>query len=221
MRPKPKPSSSKIIIALDHDDIEQAAAFVDRIGDHATIYKVGFASFMRHHFALIDYLADIGKRIFLDLKINDIGTTVRKTTAAIPTNKNIDFITIAGDPNSVTPALDGLRDNKAQLLFVARQSDDNTMTQSMLAYRIKSAALHGATGYIASGSAIKTISKYEPQSIIVAPAIREYPCAEHRHALTAKEAKEYGADYIVVGRPVTQADDPIAVIQSLATDFAK
>ena len=85
---------SKVIVSLDMDDMNDIKDFVTTMGDDVAFYKVGLRLFIKYHFEAVDFLQERGKRIFLDLKLGDIGETVRHAIDNIPIDKKIDFLTV-------------------------------------------------------------------------------------------------------------------------------
>ena len=217
--------AERVIVSLDMDDIGEMKAFVTKMGGNVPFYKVGFRLFMKYHFQAVDFLQKKGKRIFLDLKLGDIGETVRHAIDNIPVDKKIDFLTVNGSPSTMPHALKALakRDNPQTIcLFVTRLSSDGDMDDATLLKRSDEAVQHGAQAFVASGAVVSQLRQKHPHCCIVTPGVRAASHArdDHTHRLTPQEAHQAGADYVVVGRPIIQASDPRAAFRQFVNDFS-
>lgn len=233
-------AKERLIVALDVDTNDQALEIVNKIGNDVTYYKVGLQlSFARGEgvFALIRKLADKGKKIFLDLKIGDIGTTIEKALQNAPDEfvEFVELFTLSGTGASelVQAAKRGTtRSNLKLLMLTALSSMDdkdikevygeNADIDKVIRYNTKTALNAGSHGVIASGKSIEDLRKeFGNDFIIVAPGIRPEgsPANDHKRSLTPYEAITYGADYLVVGRPITQSDDPEGTAKQIISEI--
>lgn len=210
----------KIIVALDIDDIEAMRQLVADLGEAVSFYKVGWRLFMKEHFRPLDILIEQDKRIFLDLKLGDIGTTLHHAIDNIPERykKRIAFMTLQGNPEV---ARLGRASRDIKFLFVPRLSSDE-MSDELLIERSGIALYSGASGLIASGAGVGLLRAQFKECLLVTPAIRaeDSPADEHRHILTARQAFKMGADYIVVGREILRSDHPLAAFHHLVRQCA-
>ena len=217
--------ATRVIVSLDMDDIDDMRAFVTKMGEDVAFYKVGLRLFIKYHFEAVDFLQEHGKRIFLDLKLGDIGETVRHAIDNIPIDKKIDFLTVNGSPSIMSHALEALKNRhnpQTQCLFVTRLSSDGDMDDATLLKRSDEAVQHGAQAFVASGAVISQLRAHHPNCCIVTPGVRAASHArdDHTHRLTPQEARQAGADYVVVGRPIIHAHDPRAAFRQFVHDFS-
>ena len=216
----------RLIVALDYDTNGEALEMVNTLGDAVNFYKVGWQLFLGGYaYHLIRELNNMGKKVFLDLKMEDIGTTVEQAVANIPTELDIKFMTLKG--HSVTSLVQSATrgNDNINYLFVTALSTygDFDVIDALRKYNTKSAIHAGCSGIIASGTGIKDLrEEYGNDFYIVTPGIRlEFnDTNEHQHILTPAQAISLGADYIVVGRPVTKADDPKVVAELIINSIA-
>ena len=232
----PEDPGARLIVALDVDGRGPALRLVDRLGDAVSFYKVGWQLFIGAGFPLVRELKDRGKRIFLDLKMDDIEATVRAAVANM--KENADFLTIHGTAATVRAARAG-RGSRAHprfLMVTALSSIDSQDLRSSFAnpaldvddYATAKAADAldaGCDGLIASGTSIRRLRAAFPDRgfVVVAPGIRPEGegTDDHKRSLTPTEAVRDGADYLVVGRPVRNAPDPAASAARIADGIAR
>lgn len=217
--------ATRVIVSLDMDDMGDMRAFVTKMGDDVPFYKVGLRLFIKYHFEAVDFLQERGKRIFLDLKLGDIGETVRHAIDNIPADKRIDFITVNSSPSVMPYALEALKNRhnpQTQCLFVTRLSSDGDMDDATLLKRSDEAVQHGANAFVASGAVISQLRQKHPNCCIVTPGVRAANGArdDHTHSLTPQEARAAGSDYVVVGRPIIHAHDSRAAFRQFVHDFS-
>lgn len=226
----------RLIVALDVDERGPALRLVDRLGAAVSFYKVGWQLFIGAGFPLVRELKDRGKRIFLDLKMDDIEATVRAAVANM--KEDVDFLTIHGTAATVRAARAGRGDRAHPrfLMVTALSSIDSRDLRSSFAnpaldiddYAAAKAADAldaGCDGLIASGTSIRRLRSAFPDRsfVVVAPGIRPEGegTDDHKRSLTPAEAVRDGADYLVVGRPVRNAPDPAASAARIADGIAR
>ena len=231
------PAKDRLIVALDYDNADDALALVGKLGDRVGFYKVGWQLFMRSHFDIINELAARKKKIFLDLKMGDIPATIQKALKNVP-SASVDFIelmTLNGLGATVTAARKGAssQELKFLMLTVLSSMDDEDIKalygeqaelQRTISYIAGKALEAGCNGLIASGESVRHIrEEFGNDFIIVTPGIRPAGADvnDHKRAQTAHQAIVNGADYLVVGRPITQADDEAAAAESIIADIQK
>ncbi len=223
----PDGPAGRLIVALDFDSQEEALALVDRLGDAATFYKVGLQLFVGGGWPVVAALRERKKRVFLDLKLNDIDATVRAAVANMPPGPEL--LTIHGGGRSVAAARAGRGDADRPLILTVTvlsslgEEDVRGGRAELALANARSALEAGCEGLIASGAAVREIrDALGGGFLIVAPGIRPGGAAadDHRNTLTPGEAITAGADYLVVGRPITRAARPEDAARAVAADIA-
>ena len=221
---------AEIIIPLDHPSVEEAMGLVDVLGDPADFYKVGLELFTRSGPRVVEELRRRGKRVFLDLKLHDIPNTVAGAVAAAAA-LDVELLTLhtAGGASMMEAAREAAGDRVRLLgvtvltsLTAAEVEDvwgreivsirDEVGRLASLAHRA------GMDGVVASALEAGWIRRsLEPPFLIVTPGIRPAGAAagDQKRVATPADAVAAGADYLVVGRPVTQAPDPVAAFAQL------
>src|SRR5262245_22409995 len=211
----------RLIVALDIPEVEAAAALVGRLGAGVTFYKIGLELVMAGGLDLARRLSDAGKRVFLDVKLLDIENTVeRATRAAAATGAT--FLTVhAHDGKILRAAVAGAAGTGLHILGVTvlTNLDSEDLAEQGIAEtpadlavrRAKLARAAGCSGIVASGLEAALVRRaLGPDAAIVTPGIRAPGGAagDQIRVATPQTAIRDGADYLVVGRPITQADDP-------------
>ena len=223
----------RLIVALD---LPHAAAgeLVDQLGDAVGFYKIGLGMLTGGGLGLACELKDQGKRVFLDLKLYDIGATVEKAVAGLA-RFELDFLTVHGDPQVVRAAVAGRGDAPMRILAVTiltsldRGDLDQMLIQpgdigELTVERARRALAAGADGLIASPREAARIRAL-PQAagrLIVTPGVRPAGAAlgDQKRVATPAAALAAGADHIVVGRPVWAAEDPRAAAEAILAEIA-
>lgn len=226
----------RLIVALDVAEIEQARSLVARLGDAVSFYKIGmWLFFQRGVDGLIDGLVGAGKQVFLDYKMYDIGETVRRGVEGAA-RRGVSIVTVHGDPDMLRAAVDGRGDSLLRVFAISvLTSQDQAALQAMgydrplqeiIDLRVRHAAAAGCDGVIASAAddpdALRARAG-RPDLLVATPGIRLEGAAHHdqKRAATPDAAIERGADYLVVGRPITQAPDPQAAAREIIALMAK
>lgn len=227
-------SDDRLIVALDVPNVVQGLALADRIGDAASFYKIGLGMLTGGGFALANELKhERGKRVFLDMKLFDIGATIEAAVRGIAQH-GLDFLTVHGDPQVVRAAAQGKAGTDLKILAVTvltsldrADLDANLIVpgdiHQITLERAARALEAGADGVIASPQEAAAIRAL-PQSagrLIVTPGIRPAGSAtgDQKRIATPRQAILDGADHIVVGRPVWQATDPAAAARAVIADL--
>ena len=224
----------KLIVALDLPSYDAARALVDRLGETVSFYKIGLELLFSDGLSLAQELKQEGKRVFLDLKFLDIGNTVEHAVRAAA-KLGVDFITVHGhDTKTLRAALRGRGDTSLKLLAVTvlTNLDQADLDEQGIAAtpsglvigRARMAEKAGFDGVIASGQEAAAVrAETDPQFLIVTPGIR-LPGAEtgdQTRITTPEDALRFGANHIVVGRPINAAPDPIAAAETFLAHIAK
>lgn len=228
-------SDDRLIVALDVPNVVQGLDLAARLGDAVSFYKIGLGMLTGGGFALANELKqEHGKRIFLDMKLFDIGATIEAAVRGIA-QYDLDFLTVHGDPQVVRAACEGKRGKDLQILAVTvLTSLDRTDLDANL---IKPGDIHditleraakaleaGADGVIASPQEAAMIRAL-PQAagrLIVTPGVRPAGAAsgDQKRIATPAKAISDGANHIVVGRPIWQAADPAAAARAIVAELA-
>jgi orotidine-5'-phosphate decarboxylase len=224
------PADDRLIIALDVSNVVQGLDLVARIGDAVLFYKIGLGMLTGGGLALANELkAEQGKRIFLDMKLFDIGATIEAAVRGLA-RYDLDFLTVHGDPQVVRAAGEGASGSALKILAVTiltsldRADLDANMIRpgditDITVERAARALMAGAHGVIASpqeAALIRALPEARGK-LIVTPGVRPAGSAlgDQKRTATPAEAITDGADHIVVGRPVWQAADPRHAAQAI------
>jgi orotidine-5'-phosphate decarboxylase len=226
------PVNERIILALDVESPELAKELVKKTESHISFYKVGLQLFMASWFQIIDWLAARGHKVMVDLKFFDIPETVKLAVAQL-NNRRVTFATIHGNDPIIRAAVEskgnlGLLAVTVLTSFGQEDMEAMGMTQSiedLVYFRARRALELGCDGVVSSGLEAKRLrDKLGTKLLIVTPGIR--PGAniceqqdDQQRIVTARQAIADGADYLVVGRPITKAAEPIAVINMLQEEI--
>jgi orotidine-5'-phosphate decarboxylase len=214
-------AKDRLIVALDMPTQEEARRLVATLGDSVHFYKVGLELLFAGGLELARALKGEGKRVFLDMKLLDIGNTVERAVANA-TEFGVDFLTVHGhDLKTLRAAVTGRGKSPLKLLAVTvltnltaddlAQQGSSLSPSDLVQRRALLARESGFDGVIASGQEAGRIRQsVGPNFLIVTPGIRLTGSAtdDQERITTPDHAIAGGADYIVVGRPITQADDP-------------
>ena len=219
----------KLIVALDNKEILQSKTLVSSLENKVSFFKIGLRTFVINGFDLVDEIKKKGKRVFLDLKLYDIKSTIQETVARISEHR-IDFLTVNGDPSVVEAAFNGRKDEDMKILAVTFLTNQNRNDldlslikggniNELVAERANNAFMAGADGIICSPLEANLIrsKNHFSNKIIVTPGIRlNYSGNEdQKRVSTPSEALRAGADYIVVGRPIWDANDPVLAVNEI------
>ena len=220
----------RLIVALDVANILQGQALVDRLGDAAGFYKIGLGMLTGGGLALANDLKhEQGKRVFLDMKLFDIGATIEAAVRGLA-EYEFDFLTVHGDPQVVRAAQEGKRGSGMKILAVTvltsldRADLDANLIKSgdLRDITLERAALAleaGADGVIASpqeAAMIRALPLAKGR-LIVTPGVRPAGAAlgDQKRVASPGQAIADGADHVVVGRPIWQAADPAAAARAV------
>ena len=212
-----------MIVALDLATVGDARDLVTRLGNRVTYYKIGLELVMQGGLAFAKELKASGKNVFLDMKLLDIPNTVERAVANAAAI-GVDLLTIHGhDSKTLAAAAKGRTDSTLKLLAVtvltSLDADDlaqqgTTMSPTdLVLHRAKLAAEAGCDGAVSSGHEAGLIRSATPKNfLIVTPGIRlpGSDTGDQSRVMTPDRAIAAGADYLVVGRPITAASDPAA-----------
>lgn len=223
----------EVIIALDFSSGKEALEFLDCF-DEKLFVKVGMELFYSEGSGIIKEIKSRGHKIFLDLKLHDIPNTVEKSMKVL-SKLDIDMINVhaSGTKNMMSAAKKGLGESNTILLAVTQltSTDQDTMTEELLIKEpIEKVVLKyssnakdsGLQGVVCSPMEAPLIHKYLGEEFLtVTPGVRLKgdDKGDQKRVTTPKMAKELGSDYIVVGRSITKAEDPLLAYKKCFEEF--
>ncbi|MFP4208609.1 MAG: orotidine-5'-phosphate decarboxylase [Wenzhouxiangella sp.] len=220
------PHRERLIFALDVPDIDQAMGLVEQLGQRVIFYKLGLEMFLSGaYFELATELKRRGKRIFADLKLFDIPATVGRAVAQLARHE-VDFLTVHGNDAMLQAAV-AERGSTGILAVTALTSLDRgdlddlgfaCDVEALVLSRARRALAIGCAGVISSGLEAAALRReVAPGLVVVCPGIRPVDNDEgdQKRTLSVHQAFQAGADYIVVGRPIRDADDPGAAAEAI------
>lgn len=229
-------ADDRLIVALDVPNLLQGMALVDRLGDTVSFYKIGLGMLTGGGLALANELkGERGKRVFLDMKLFDIGATVEAAVRGLA-QFDLDFLTVHGDPQVVRAASEGKRGSQTKILAVTvltsldrADLDANLIRpgdiREITLERAQRALEAGADGVIASPQEAALIRALPVAKgrLIVTPGVRPAGAAsgDQKRIATPGQAIADGADHIVVGRPIWQAADPAAAARAVMAELPR
>ena len=226
--------STVLIVALDVDTLPEAEAVVRSCGDAVVWYKVGKQLFTRHGPEVVRTLKGAGKKVFLDLKFHDIPNTVGQAVrAAAAIGADLVNIHASGGPAMLKAAADaGVKAgipviavtvltslNREELQAVGFPPDPEQQAVRLAALTRTA----GLRGVVCSAWEIAAMRReFGPDFLLVVPGIRPAGAdhADQKRVMTPAQAAAAGADFIVVGRPITQAPDPAAAARAVLAELA-
>ena len=227
----------EVIIACDFDDQWKLFDFLDRFTEKKPFVKIGMELYYGNGPMIVKEIKRRGHKIFLDLKLHDIPNTVGKAMRVL-SNLDVDIVNLhaAGTSAMMKAALEGLTrpDGTRPLLIAVTQltsTDEQTMRSELLIGRpldevvmcyARNAASAGLDGVVCSPlEAGKVHEKCGADFLTVTPGVRfaDGEVGDQKRVTTPAQAKELGSDYIVVGRPITKADDPVEAYRRCVKEF--
>ncbi|WP_270724976.1 orotidine-5'-phosphate decarboxylase [Shimia sp. Alg240-R146] len=228
-------ADDRLIVALDVPNALEGLKLAETLGDTVSFYKIGLGMLTTGGLALANELkAEHGKRIFLDMKLFDIGATVEAAVRGLA-QFDLDFLTVHGDPHVVQAAKQGAAGSDMKILGVTiltsldREDLDGCLikdgaVQDLVIERAGLALEAGADGVIASpqeAALIRALPQAQDR-LIVTPGVRPAGAAlgDQKRVATPASAVRDGADHIVVGRPVWTAADPRAAAQAIVSELS-
>lgn len=223
-------ADDRLIVALDVPDALAGQTLAQQLGDAVSFYKIGLGMLTGGGLALANELKqEYGKRIFLDMKLFDIGATVEAAVRGLA-QFELDFLTVHGDPHVVRAAKEGAAGSQTKILAVTiltsldRDDLDECLIRpgeisDIVSTRADRAFAAGADGVIASpweAALIRALPSSRDR-LIVTPGVRPAGSAQddQKRVATPAQAISDGADHIVVGRPVWTAENPRAAAEAI------
>jgi len=222
----------RLIVALDLPSVEAARAVVARLGDAVSFYKIGYQLAYAGGLAYAPVLADAGKRVFVDLKLHDIGSTVAEGVRSVA-RLGATFLTVHAYPQTMKAAVEA-RERGLQILAVTvlTSYDDADLAAAgyggsvaeLVAKRAAQARDIGVDGLVCSAAeAAKAREIVGSKLALVTPGIRPAgaDAGDQKRIMTPAAAIAASADYLVVGRPITAARDPKAAAQAIVEEISQ
>tara|TARA_B100001057_G_scaffold61480_1_gene54872 strand:- start:289 stop:984 length:696 start_codon:yes stop_codon:yes gene_type:complete len=228
-------TKDKIIVALDVESCNEARSIVKSLDGHANFFKIGLGLIGKGGLEFALEMKKQGLHVFLDLKLFDISNTIKNAVSGLCEAK-FDFLTVQGDPQVVKAAVEGRGTSDMKILAVTflTSLDREDLNQNMIksgaiedlaVSRAEKAILAGADGVIASPKEVILLRKnlHCAKKIVVTPGIRPTKSAanDQKRVATPCEALRNGASYLVIGRPIYQAKDPLAAYKQIKTEVSR
>jgi orotidine-5'-phosphate decarboxylase len=223
---------ARLIVALDLPDAEAAEGMVAALGDSVSFYKIGLELAFVGGIRLAQDLVAQGKEVFLDLKLHDIPNTVTRACAQVA-GLGATFLTIHAFPQTMAAARHGVSGSRLRLLGVTVMTsyDDRDLAEAGYAYGVSDLVARRAAQaqtadldglILAAEEAAAMRARFGNRFILVTPGIRPAGSArgDQKRTMTPGEAITAGADYLVVGRPITAAKDPRAAAEAIVAEIA-
>jgi orotidine-5'-phosphate decarboxylase len=233
MQPPKIAPCDRLIVALDLPEVAAAEAMIARLGDSVTFYKIGYQLAYAGGLPLVQQLADSGKKVFLDLKLHDIGNTVARGVESIA-KSGATFLTVHAYPQTMKAAVEARAGSGLKILAVTvlTSYDDGDLhaagyrfgVSDLVEARAQQAQVLGVDGLVCSPEEAASLHKIVGhQMVLVTPGIRPAGSAtgDQKRIMTPGRAIAAGSDYLVVGRPVLEATDPRGAADAIQAEIAQ
>jgi orotidine-5'-phosphate decarboxylase len=220
-----------LIIALDVPTEAEARGLVQALGDSVFTYKVGLELYAGAGMHVVRWLVDQGKDVFLDLKLYDIGETVKRATAQVA-RCGARFLTVHGSHDIMAAAVEGRGATGLHLLAVTvlTSLDERDLlemgypasVEELVALRVRNALRSGVDGIVCSPLEVAGVRALAgPEAILITPGVRSAGSGkgDQKRTATPREAFENGADYLVIGRQVTRAEKPDKEVEKILREL--
>jgi orotidine-5'-phosphate decarboxylase len=225
-------ASSRLIIALDVETAAEARALLAALRGAASFYKVGLELYTAAGMDFVRELKAEGHRVFVDLKLYDIGETVKRAVAQV-CKAGADFLTVHGSRAVMEAAVSGRGGSSLKLLAVTvlTSFDESDLRQmgypcnprALVELRVQNAVEAGIDGIVCSPLEVKRVREITgPRATLVTPGVRSAGASagDQKRIATPAEAIASGADYLVIGRQVTRAADPRAEFLKICEEIS-
>ena len=222
----------RLIVALDLSSVEAAQAMVAKLGDAVSFYKIGYQLAYAGGLGYVPVLTGAGKRVFLDLKLHDIGNTVAQGVKSVA-KSGASFLTVHAYPQTMKAAVEAREGNLRILAVTVLTSYDDAdlaaagydfTVPELVAERAAQARDIGVDGVVCSAEeAAKIRTIVGTKLALVTPGIRPAgaDAGDQKRIMTPAKAIAAGADYLVVGRPILAAPDPKAAALAIVAEIAR
>jgi len=226
-------ATDRLIFAMDVPDCNRARELATELGDSVTFYKIGLELMMSGgYFELLEWLLARDKKVFCDLKFFDIPATVGSAVRQLK-DRGASFVTVHGNQSIMEAAAQNKGDTLKVLGVTVLTSLDrgdlddlgfDCDVEDLVISRAKRALEAGCDGVISSGLEVpKLRAQIDSRLLVVTPGIRPVdnkPAGDQKRVVTVETAFANGADYIVIGRPIRDADDPRAAAEAIQATIA-
>jgi orotidine-5'-phosphate decarboxylase len=222
----------RLIVALDVPTSREADAVIEKLGDTVGFYKIGYQLAFERGLPLAAALVGAGKRVFLDMKLHDIGNTVARGVETIA-QLGVTFLTVHAYPQTMRAAVEARAGSRLKILAVTvlTSYDDADLAEAgysvgvdqLVAERAKQAHDVGTDGIVCSPAEAGPLRlMVGADMLLVTPGVRPAGAAigDQKRVTTPAQAISAGADYLVVGRPVIAAPDPKAAADAIVAEIA-
>jgi orotidine-5'-phosphate decarboxylase len=222
----------RLIVALDVPSIGEAEAIIDKLGDAAGFYKIGYQLAFERGLPLAAALVGAGKSVFLDVKLHDIGNTVARGVETVA-RLGVTFLTVHAYPQTMRAAVEARAGSNLKILAVTvlTSYDDADLAEAgysvsveqLVAERAAQAHDMGVDGIVCSAEEAAPLRLIVgADMLLVTPGIRPAGAAtgDQKRIMTPSRAIAAGADYLVVGRPIIEATDPKAAAHAIVAEMA-
>lgn len=231
MAPKEMSTDDRLIVALDLPSTQEARTLVKTLGDRVCFYKVGLELFLSGDvFKFLDWLTSQNKKIFVDLKFFDVPATVSRAIRQLQ-GLNITFVTVHGNDSMIKAATEVSGDVGVLAVTALTSLDQGDLDDlgfqcdidNLVCSRARRAIENGCVGVVASGQEASLIRHSLTEDLlIVVPGIRPVENKDdQKRTVSVRKALSDGADYIVVGRPIRDAQNPATAAEALQNEIAE
>jgi orotidine-5'-phosphate decarboxylase len=233
MQPSVIAPRDRLIVALDLPDVAAAEAMIARLGDSVTFYKIGYQLAYAGGLPLVRQLADGGKKVFIDLKLHDIGNTVARGVESVA-RLGATFLTVHAYPQTMKAAVEARAGSGLKILAVTvlTSYDDGDLhaagyrlgVSDLVEARARQAQVLGVDGLVCSPEEAAALRGTVGHHMnLVTPGIRPAGSAsgDQKRIMTPARAISAGADYLVVGRPVMEAADPRGAADAIQAEIVQ
>jgi len=233
VKPKNIRNKDRLIFAMDVPDCDRARTLAEELGDAVTFYKIGLELMMSGgYFELLEWLLARDKKVFCDLKFFDIPATVGAAVRAL-NDRGASFVTVHGNQSIMEAAAENKGDSLKVLAVTVLTSLDrgdlddlgfDCDLESLVLSRARRALETGCDGVISSGLEVPGLREHiDNKLLVISPGIRPVdnkPVGDQKRVVTVETAFSNGADYIVVGRPIRDAESPRAAAEAMQASIA-
>ncbi|MGB6395637.1 MAG: orotidine-5'-phosphate decarboxylase [Bradyrhizobium sp.] len=233
MQPANIAACDRLIVALDLPSVAAAEAMIARLGEAVNFYKIGYQLGFAGGLQLVRRLADQGKKVFVDLKLHDIGNTVARGVESVAA-LGATFLTVHAYPQTMKAAVEARAGSDLKILAVTvlTSYDDGDLhaagyrlsVSDLVEARAQQAQVLGVDGLVSSPEEAAALRKIVGhQMVLVTPGIRPAGSAtgDQKRIMTPARAIAAGSDYLVVGRPIVEASDPKAAADAIQAEIAQ
>jgi orotidine-5'-phosphate decarboxylase len=228
------PSNDRLIFAMDVPSVERARQLAEELGEAVSFYKIGLELMMSgQYFELLDWMLERDKKVFCDLKFFDIPATVGSAVRALK-DRGATFVTVHGNRSIMEAAAENKGDTLKVLgVTVLTSLDRGDLDDlgfdcdigALVLSRAKQCLEAGCDGVISSGLEVPKLREFvDEKLLVVSPGIRPVdnkPVGDQKRVVTVATAFQNGCDYIVVGRPIRDADEPRAAAEMIQAQIAE